>query len=123
MAKRQKLEPSSVRGICVQCNKNPQTMRSKGVYRSICMSCHVNRYPTRVEYYAARSRIKGRLYTLSKKDACECCGFTPTHPCQLDVDHIDGDHNNNEENNLQTLCANCHRLKTYLNRDWEERNL
>ena len=34
--------------------------------------------------------------------------------CQLDVDHIDGNHNNDEEVNLQTLCANCHRLKTYV---------
>jgi 5-methylcytosine-specific restriction endonuclease McrA len=36
---------------------------------------------------------------------------------QLDVDHIDGDHTNNELNNLQTLCANCHRLKTQVNND------
>lgn len=43
---------------------------------------------------------------------CECCGFIPEDMCQLDVDHIDGDHQNNCVTNLQTLCANCHRLKT-----------
>jgi 5-methylcytosine-specific restriction endonuclease McrA len=32
---------------------------------------------------------------------------------QLDVDHIDGNHRNNNPENLQTLCANCHRLKTF----------
>jgi 5-methylcytosine-specific restriction endonuclease McrA len=32
----------------------------------------------------------------------------------LDVDHIDGDRFNNDPANLQTLCANCHRLKTHL---------
>ena len=53
-----------------------------------------------------------------KKDKCEKCGFIPISDCQLDVDHIDGNRNNNHESNLQTLCANCHRLKTYLNKDW-----
>jgi 5-methylcytosine-specific restriction endonuclease McrA len=47
---------------------------------------------------------------------CGTCGFKPTHPCQLDVDHIDGNHSNDSLDNLQTLCANCHRLKTYIQR-------
>jgi len=45
----------------------------------------------------------------------------PQDICQLDVDHIDGNHKNNEINNLQTLCANCHRLKTKLERDYEKK--
>jgi 5-methylcytosine-specific restriction endonuclease McrA len=35
----------------------------------------------------------------------------------LDVDHKDGKHKNNSEDNLQTLCANCHRLKTKRNKE------
>lgn len=57
-------------------------------------------------------------YRKYKKDTCEHCGFIPVHKVQLDVDHIDGNHKNNNPTNLQTLCANCHRLKTYLNEDW-----
>lgn len=57
-------------------------------------------------------------YRSFKKGFCEECGFVAKHPCQLDVDHIDGNHENNEEGNLQTLCANCHRLKTALNEEW-----
>lgn len=45
------------------------------------------------------------------------CGFVPVDECQLDVDHINGDHSDNSIENLQTLCANCHRLKTKLNED------
>lgn len=53
-----------------------------------------------------------------KKDKCEQCNFVPVHSCQLDVDHIDGNKDNNSESNLQTLCANCHRLKTHVNKDY-----
>lgn len=63
---------------------------------------------------------KYKKYGKHKKSKCELCGFKPVHKCQLDVDHIDGNHDNNEYSNLQTLCANCHRLKTYLNKDWEK---
>ena len=52
-----------------------------------------------------------------KKDSCEFCGFKAVHPCQLDIDHIDGNHGNNDPANLRTLCANCHRLKTFMNGD------
>lgn len=52
-----------------------------------------------------------------KKPSCEHCGFVALHPCQLDVDHVDGNRDNNDPVNFRTLCANCHRLKTHLNRD------
>ena len=62
-------------------------------------------------------RCRWGTYTRYKKDHCELCGFIAIHRVQLDVDHIDGDHTNNDIDNLQTLCANCHRLKTQLNND------
>ena len=57
-------------------------------------------------------------YRQHKKGTCELCGFIPVHSHQLDVDHIDGNRDNNNVENLQTLCANCHRLKTWTNRDF-----
>jgi len=67
-----------------------------------------------LEEFNERLRTKGnRRYRKAKKDTCERCAFVAEHPCQLDVDHIDGDHSNNRPSNLQTLCANCHRLKSY----------
>jgi 5-methylcytosine-specific restriction endonuclease McrA len=44
-------------------------------------------------------------------DVCERCGFVPTVPAQMDVHHRDGDHSNNDPANLETVCANCHRLE------------
>lgn len=45
---------------------------------------------------------------------CSVCGWDKRHPVSgvvpLDVDHIDGDSENNVENNLRLLCPNCHAL-------------
>jgi 5-methylcytosine-specific restriction endonuclease McrA len=71
-------------------------------YKPHCVSCYRKPY---------------RLY---KKASCDLCGFVALHPTQLDVDHIDNDHSNNDPENLQTLCANCHRLKTHLNRKFHD---
>lgn len=41
---------------------------------------------------------------------CERCKFVAEDACQMDIHHKDGDHTNNVAENLETLCANCHRL-------------
>jgi 5-methylcytosine-specific restriction endonuclease McrA len=60
-----------------------------------------------------------RPYIIHKKDYCENmrCTATIEDDCQLTVDHIDGDHHNDEISNLRTLCVNCHSLKSRQNND------
>lgn len=43
-------------------------------------------------------------------DHCERCGFIPEDLRQLDPHHIDENKNNNDPSNIETLCANCHRV-------------
>lgn len=64
-----------------------------------------------------KQKARRKPYLLQRKIQCDNCGFVAEHICQMDIDHIDGVHTNNSENNLQTLCANCHRLKSHINED------
>lgn len=115
-----KKESQYIQGICVICNKNKQITcgickrTGKRKYKGMCTTCSfkVRGFPNQ-KYYRLR-------YLLDKKSYCENCGFIPTHSCQLDVDHIDGNHKNNNPSNHRTICANCHRLKTYINKEWDK---
>jgi 5-methylcytosine-specific restriction endonuclease McrA len=64
-----------------------------------------------------------RSYIIHKKEVCEECAFVPINICQLQVDHIDGNHENNDLSNLKTMCANCHILKTFLNKEHSNKKL
>ena len=73
--------------------------------------------PCRKDKKRARSGVPRLARLKHKKTACEHCGFVALHPCQLDVDHVDGNRDNEDPSNFRTLCANCHRLKTHLEKD------
>lgn len=119
--KYKKTESSLIRGLCSKCRVKYQRSVGKNKagktrYASICSSCHeklnpVNRKPR------PHGPWNTTPYQAHKKDKCGFCGFVPVNQCQLDVDHIDGNHKNNSVENLQTLCANCHRLKTFLHKE------
>ncbi|QHZ60024.1 hypothetical protein PJKIFABJ_00088 [Pseudomonas phage PE09] len=92
-------------------------------YERVCLYCKTPFVANRKDKVFCRrlckQATKGKdKYKLYKGDSCECCGFVAIHKVQLDVDHIDGNHFNNDPSNLQTLCANCHRLKTFLNGEY-----
>lgn len=89
---------------------------------AVCSNCGLvalqiigNSYQCQVAYRELRSRFKkdrkGQVLA-PKKDHCEKCGFRG-EPCQLDRDHRDGNRSNHEAENIWTLCANCHRLKSF----------
>lgn len=63
------------------------------------------------------SQLSGyiRKYMLRKTNfACELCGWNKINPftgtLPLEIHHKDGDYKNNQEENLQVLCPNCHSL-------------
>lgn len=109
-----KLRVSAPTCINEECNKQAEPSHSHASgYRYECKNCRVKR--NRHDYF--------RTLDTRKLNPCVKCGFTPDNQCQIDWDHIDGDHSNNSKDNLQLLCANCHRLKTHQNKDWEDRSV
>lgn len=102
---------------CLHCKKEFHVKRKDKVYCS--RNCKSNASGVRTGRFA-RNQKKARPYRKFLKDKCDFCGFIPIHNCQLDVDHKDGNNKNNEVANLQTLCANCHRLKTYQQKNWKK---
>jgi hypothetical protein len=63
--------------------------------------------------------LRGNLTTVSAKkciihlngNLCQICGNVGTHnnkPLTLQLDHIDGNSDNNNPDNLRLLCPNCH---------------
>lgn len=65
-----------------------------------------------------------RDYLLRKSNyRCSRCGFNEARSCGtsiLEIDHIDGNHQNNEFSNLRVLCPNCHAL-TPKYRNWNNK--
>ncbi|MFA7252263.1 MAG: HNH endonuclease signature motif containing protein [Candidatus Paceibacterota bacterium] len=56
-----------------------------------------------------------RKYLIEKYgEACSICGwderYTITGKVPLEIDHIDGNSDNNNESNLRLICPNCHAL-------------
>lgn len=107
---------------CKDCNKNYSEKTGKPkkdgtrYYARRCRGCrHERSYGVRHPFHTHKKY--SRPYLIHRKSSCEDCGFVPKVLCQLEVDHIDGNHKNNSIENLKTLCANCHRYKTWINRD------
>lgn len=58
-----------------------------------------------------------RRYLFQKyQEKCSLCGWDKKHPLTqhvpVEIDHIDGDSDNNKEENLRLICPNCHSLTT-----------
>lgn len=101
--------------------------RGKGVamYRKYCQFHYEQRkannagFATILEYnHNLHPYLSLRKDYCENKDGSRGLGFSCTSTIvwsgQLDVDHIDENPSNNDPTNLQTLCKNCHAVKTNL---------
>jgi 5-methylcytosine-specific restriction endonuclease McrA len=108
------------RPLCIKCKKRLARKNYKtGGFKRNCDIC--DRSPEKMikrRVIANKKSSSGRVWKKYRKDYCEspmCQWIGPFASCMLHVDHIDGDKKNNDPSNYQTLCANCHTLKTMTN--------
>jgi len=108
------------------CNEIGQHTGSYRKDGTIVRRKHCNKH--HIELTAAKKGLSGNQWLNSfhpykkwRKEYCENIdgrlGFKCTTTIvdkwyQLETDHIDENHENNVEENMQTLCACCHRIKT-----------
>lgn len=107
-----------MRAICAVCGPVDVRRKMDGNVGRHIYQCREKRRQERRKYDrrpSSRTKPRGRVGSV-----CERCGFVPEDPCQLQVDHITPKWKGGADrrDNLQTLCANCHCLKT--KRDKEE---
>jgi len=84
-----------------------------------------------------RQRMRSLVGRWKQRKGCQVCGFKPTHHCQLDLDHVNpeektykGSHRafdpgwskdriKNELAKCVVMCKNCHALRTYEEKHWQ----
>ncbi len=113
---------------CLNCNKELEWWEKKFCSRSCDWD---NRYKEEILKWKSGeivfktedipSRVRKYLFE-KNNNKCEKCEWSEnnihTNKIPLQVHHIDGNHKNNIESNLQLLCPNCHSLtETYGSRN------
>jgi hypothetical protein len=114
--------------LCIQCKQELTTRFQKKYCSNQCQKEHEYHLYIR-EWKLGRKHgnigitaknISGHLkrYLFEKYgEKCALCKWSKKHPktgnVPLEIDHIDGNSENNIEKNLKLLCPNCHALTPY----------
>ena len=90
--------------MCKNCQIRPKqsngNYNGRKIFKKLCARC--TKFPN--------------LKEKANQKHCSIC-HKEYHFSQLDVDHIKSAKRNDNYENLQVICSNCHRLNTYMNKE------
>lgn len=92
---------------CAHCGKIKETLQNK--YCDDCIADGV--YNRAMSLDVCKSDRTRRFFLLRERGhRCEVCGLEEWcgQPIPIELDHIDGDADNNTTENLRLICPNCH---------------
>lgn len=86
---------------------NPKNRRNK--YCDTCIEKRVFNKHASLEQ-AKDDRSRKRILLEQREHRCAICGLSEwrAQPIALELDHVDGNADNNTEENLRLICPNCH---------------
>jgi Zn finger protein HypA/HybF involved in hydrogenase expression len=93
---------------CLNCQQRKTSLNSYGKYCSNKCQKEFEMYQKVSQGIASHRTLK--RYFMTKHGKCSECGIADwkNAPIVLELDHIDGNHKNNDLENLRLLCPNCH---------------
>jgi hypothetical protein len=113
---RRKLKPKP---LCKNCGK--EVRRRPNLYCSIlCQFRHRRRMKVECNSNAVDARLLKNYLLDCRERKCEVCGIRQWmgKPAPVELDHRDGNPENNELSNLRLICPNCHaQTETYKGRN------
>jgi predicted nucleic acid-binding Zn ribbon protein len=94
---------------CIICGKSAPRKRKFCTKNGLCKTTHVMKIAKENNKRVTKETLR-RYLLLSRPHVCARCGFSEwlENPIPLESHHIDGNNNNNEDQNLELLCPNCH---------------
>jgi predicted nucleic acid-binding Zn ribbon protein len=105
--------------LCIVCGASILARKN----RKTCSRACSNTYRTGIRYKIGRPKdnVKdqraAKLHVFaSRGEKCERCGYNKKEV--LNVHHKDRNRKNNDLNNLELLCPNCHAEEHYLKNSW-----
>lgn len=97
---------------CAHCGARKEDVRNK--YCDTCIKNNIHVEVRKATSLAGTKvdRLRKRILIEERGHTCEVCGNSGWmgQPIPLELDHIDGDSDNNASENLRLICPNCHAL-------------